>query len=59
MTETVNGAKNASCAMARSCSPADMSVPPMKTAVLCRSLGPRVKMQPWTRSRTSPSVTPP
>ena len=59
MMETVKGAKTASCAMARSCSPADMLLPPIQTAVLCRSLGPRVKMQPWIRSRTSASVTPP
>ena len=29
----------------------------MKIAVRCRSLGPRVKMQPWTRSRTRSGVT--
>ena len=59
MMETENGSKSASCAMARSCSPADMLLPPIQTAVFFRSLGPRVKMQPWMRSRTSPSVTPP
>ena len=31
----------------------------MKIAVFFRSFGLRVKMQPCTRSRTSPSVTPP
>ena len=39
--------------------PRDMSVPPMKIAVLRRSFGPRVKMQPWTRSRTVSAATPP
>ncbi len=46
MMETVYGLKRASCAIARSCSPADMLLPPIQTAVLCRSFGPRVKMQP-------------
>ena len=46
-------------AAASSFSPADMSAPPMKIAVLFRSFGPRVKMHPCTRSRTSPSATPP
>ena len=53
MIETRNGSNSASCAIARSCSPADMLLPPIQTAVLCRSFGPRVKMQPWIRSRTS------
>jgi hypothetical protein len=46
MIETQNGLKSESCAIARSCSPAVMLFPPIQTAVLCRSLGPRVKMQP-------------
>ena len=57
--DTRIGPKNALFAAASSCSPAAMSVPPMKIAVFFRSFGPRVKMQPCTRSRTSPSVTPP
>ena len=47
MTDTRRGSNMASCAIASSCSPADMLLPPIQTAVLCRSLGPRVKMQPW------------
>ena len=54
-----NGSNSASCAIASSCSPADMLLPPIQTAVLWRSFAPRVKMQPWIRSRTSLSVTPP
>ena len=46
MIETRSGSNMASCAMASSCSPADMLLPPIQTAVLCRSLAPRVKMQP-------------
>ena len=57
MTETLSGGNIASSAMARSCSPCDMLLPPIQTAVLCRSLGPRVKMQPWIRSRTSSGTT--
>ena len=40
MTDTRSGPKNVFCTAARSCSPALMSVPPMKIAVLCRSFGP-------------------
>ena len=59
MTETRIGPKNALRTAARSRSPAAMSVPPMKMAVLWRSFGPRVKIAPCTRSRTASSVTPP
>ncbi len=59
MTETLSGGNIASRAMARSCSPWDMLLPPIQTAVLWRSLGPRVKMQPWIRSRTSSGTTSP
>ena len=40
MTDTRSGPKNALRTAARSFSPAGMSVPPMKTAVWCRSFGP-------------------
>ncbi len=46
ITETRRGSNMASCAIARSCSPADMLLPPIQTAVFFRSLGPRVKMHP-------------
>ena len=59
ITETRIGPKNAACTAASSRSPAAMSVPPMKMAVLRRSFGPRVKIAPCTRSRTASSVTPP
>jgi len=59
MTETRIGPKNALRTAARSRSPAVISVPPMKIAVLRRSFGPRVKIAPCTRSRTASSVTPP
>ena len=55
----MKGANSESWAIASNCSPADMLFPPIQTAVFFRSLGARVKMQPWIRSRTSPSVTPP
>ena len=42
----------ARCTSASSRSPAATSLPPMKKAVRCRSFGPRVKMAPWTMSRT-------
>src|SRR6185437_993725 len=44
--ETRKGPNTAFCAAERSFSPMDMSLPPMNTAVLRRSFGPRVKMQP-------------
>ena len=59
ITETRIGPKNVSRTALSSRSPAAMSVPPMKMAVLCRSFGPRVKIAPCTRSRTVSSVTPP
>ena len=59
IVDTRKFAKNAFVAAASSFSPADMSAPPMKIAVFFMSFGLRVKMQPCTRSRTSPSVTPP
>jgi len=59
IVETRIGPKNALLAAASSFSPADMSAPPMKIAVFFSSFGPRVKMHPYTRSRTSFSVTPP
>ena len=59
ITDTRIGPKNAFFTAASSRSPAAMSVPPMKIAVWWRSLGPRVKMAPCTRSRTSASATPP
>ena len=59
ITDTRIGPKNVRCTAPSSCSPALMSVPPMKMAVLCRSFGPRVKIAPWTRSRTSSAPTPP
>ena len=46
MMLTVNGLNIESSAMASSCSPADMLLPPIHTAVFFRSLGPRVNMQP-------------
>ena len=52
MTDTRIGPKNAFRTAASSRSPAAMSVPPMKMAVLRRSFGPRVKIAPCTRSRT-------
>ncbi len=58
MTETRIGPKNVSRTTFSNRSPAAMSVPPMKIAVLCRSFGPRVKMAPCTWSRTVSSVTP-
>ncbi len=59
ITDTRRGPKTVFFTAASRRSPAAISVPPMKMAVLCRSLGPRVKMAPCTRSRTSFSVTPP
>jgi len=59
IADTVKGLNIAFVAAASSCSPTPMSDPPTKTAVFFKSLGPRVKMQPWIRSRTSASVTPP
>jgi hypothetical protein len=59
MTDTVNGPKNALRTAFRTRSPAAMSVPPMKIAVLWSSLGPRVKIAPCTKSRTASGVTPP
>ena len=57
ITETRNGPKKASRAATSRCSASGMLVPPMKRAVFFRSFGPRVKMAPWTRLRTSASVT--
>ena len=57
ITETVSGLNMASTAMASSCSPAVMLFPPIHTAVFFRCFAPRVKMQPWIRSRTSVSTT--
>jgi len=46
MSDTRNGPNIASTAIASSCSPAVMLVPPIHTAVFLRSFGPRVKRQP-------------
>jgi len=59
IADTVKGLNMAFVAAPSSCSPTAMSAPPTNTAVFFRSLGPRVKMQPWIRSRTSASATPP
>ena len=46
MIDTLNGGNIESTARASSCSPAAMLVPPIQTAVLWRSFGPRVNRQP-------------
>ena len=59
ITDTVNGPKKDFRTAFSRRSPSAMSVPPIKMAVWCRSLGPRVNIAPWTRSRTASGVTPP
>jgi hypothetical protein len=46
ITETVKGSNIASTAIASSCSPCDMLLPPIQMAVWRRSFGARVKMHP-------------
>jgi hypothetical protein len=61
ITDTLNPNMGSRCfrTSASKASPAVTSDPPMKMAVLDRSLGPRVKIHPWTIGTTASGVIPP
>ena len=58
-TETRNGPKKLFVTAPITASAFATSEPPTKIADERRSVRPRVKRRPWTRSRTAPGVTPP
>ena len=59
IADTRNGPKNASSTAASTFSPAPTLEPPTHTAMLARSLGPRVKNADCTRPFTTSGSMPP